>query len=1090
MANRVERKDLFGDKLIPAEEIKQGIKLLDLFDASLVSIAKNSTKVKEGFDFKSISGLKKANDEFDKIEVAFKETNKLAKEKIRLNERLKQSTSEQAKSNAVLSERLREQKKANKELAREQLGLISEYQKLSKRLISLRNEYKNLAAQNKENTKEGRALLKQVKALDSRLKGIDKTVGQSQRNVGNYSGALKGLRSEFRSLGLRVVGAATLIRGFGRALKSGFSIIKNFDKANAELAGVLDKNRGQIQALTDDAKRLGSTTAVTATDVTKLQIAYSRLGFTQAQILNLTEPTISGSIALNASLEDTATLVGAMVNSFDDFSAQDAPKILDSLSASTQKTALDFEKLQAALPIVSGAANTAGISFNRLLALLGKLSDSGIDASSSATALRNIFIESAKQGKSYDEILEEIVNSQDKLTAANDEFGKRAAVSATVLSKNLSATKDLEEALDNAGGTAERVAETQLDTLDGKLKLLDSAWEGFVLSLENGEGVFAQILGGAIEFATEFLNLLSGGRKTVQDVISDQIEFNAQFNRSIDILKNSNIPFAQRKEIMNDINKEYGEYLPSLLDEKTTLEDLTAIQKQFNLESKERLRLAVRQTAINNLQEDQQNRIKTITALQTGNLSKLSLSQRVLFNTITEGQKQEILKRLQDGYIESEEALAKLLETSGEAPNLIDAATASFKNLGEAAKQSGEETEGANKKTLRGLEKLRNQLSELKKDRDQAVSSEKDLNSARVKTLSNEIFLTSQKIKLLEEELNIRDEIAALELEEVEILSPELIDTERAEEQGSTLISALLRVSDEQEKAHQKERERIKKEQEEWLKNLAEREDAFKELARGILSQLETIQEASIDLKIGEIDEESERRQQRLATFQEQAAKGQLDAKESLAEEEKKISDLEDKRATQEKRKLIFEASIAALTSLVERLKLGQPQPVAAAGASSDVLQVITAVSALPLPGTPAFYEGTENTGPQGRGIDGKGGFNAILHPYERVVPAKDNSLIPDSMDNETLARVANLYNKGLLLPMNAFPGLRAASGGQAIIPDSSMQQLATLITGNFDSKTPVSPKTFRKVMFGTTDAMVEALRKNTEAIKAKKTNW
>ena len=47
------------------------------------------------------------------------------------------------------------------------------------------------------------------------------------------------------------------------------------------------------------------------------------------------------------------------------------------------------------MPIVGGAAEAAGIGFGELLSLMGKLSDAGIDASMSANALKNIFIESA-----------------------------------------------------------------------------------------------------------------------------------------------------------------------------------------------------------------------------------------------------------------------------------------------------------------------------------------------------------------------------------------------------------------------------------------------------------------------------------------------------------------------------------------------------------------------------------------------------------------------------------------------------------------------------------------------------------------------
>lgn len=63
----------------------------------------------------------------------------------------------------------------------------------------------------------------------------------------------------------------------------------------------------------------------------------------------------------------------------------------------------------------------------------------------------------------------------------------------------------------------------------------------------------------------------------------------------------------------------------------------------------------------------------------------------------------------------------------------------------------------------------------------------------------------------------------------------------------------------------------------------------------------------------------------------------------------------------------------------------------------------------------PAFYDGTENTGANGQGIDGKGGFHAVLHPNERVIPKSLNDQI-GSMSNEQLTKLAQEYQNGRLI--------------------------------------------------------------------------
>ena len=343
----------------------------------------------------------------------------------------------------------------------------------------------------------------------------ERGLARAERGFRRLLSPLAKARSLLGGFGL-LLGGAAIVAGIGGVI----GVFMDFEQANASLSSVMaTATRPQLIELQIDAKRLGATTAKTASEVVGLQEAFARLGFEAPRIINMTEAVISGSIAMKGELSDTANLVGALVKTFDNFSSIDTPEIIDQLTVATQRSALNFEKLQTGLPIVAGAANAAGISFTRLLALLGKLSDAGIDTSSSATALRNIFIESAKQGLSYSQILDKIEKSQDKLTAANDEFGKRAAVPATILSKNIRATEKLDKILRSAAkgqalsGASSIAAAKQLDTLGGSLIILNSAWEGFILSMEDGTGQFSQTLKLTAQIATEVLSLASGTAK-------------------------------------------------------------------------------------------------------------------------------------------------------------------------------------------------------------------------------------------------------------------------------------------------------------------------------------------------------------------------------------------------------------------------------------------------------------------------------------------------------------------------------------------------------------------------------------------------
>ncbi|MCH9621004.1 MAG: hypothetical protein S4CHLAM20_04180 [Chlamydiia bacterium] len=344
--------------------------------------------------------------------------------------------------------------------------------------------------------------------------------------------------------------AGLLFTGVMSGISSSVQVISDFEQANADLAAVTGKTVAQNRLLAEDAKRLGSITSKTATEVVGLQESLARLGFQEGDIINMTEGILNGAVAMNAELDRTADLAGAVVKTFDDISSADTAVTMDQMTLATQRSALNFEKLETALPIVGGAANAAGISFEKTVALLGKLSDAGIDASSSSTALRNIFLDSAKKGLSYEQILDNIVANQDKLTTANDEFGKRGAVSAVILAKNIKGTAKLTQELEKlnnaetAGSVARDAANKRLDTLQGTVTLLGSAYEGFILSLDEGNGIFGNTAKNVIRVITEMFNLASGVESTGEKLTEQQERIRSFASTALFLVKTLGILFA------------------------------------------------------------------------------------------------------------------------------------------------------------------------------------------------------------------------------------------------------------------------------------------------------------------------------------------------------------------------------------------------------------------------------------------------------------------------------------------------------------------------------------------------------------------
>jgi hypothetical protein len=145
------------------------------------------------------------------------------------------------------------------------------------------------------------------------------------------------------------------------------------------------------------------------------------------------------------------------------------------------------------------------------VAAIGALSDSGIQASSAGTGLRNVLATLAKDAKklgieTFDasgklKPLADIIGLIEERglsgTEALEIFGLQGGpIIQTLLARGSSALREYSEALDDAGGTADRLAKAQTAGLAGALKTLNSAFEELQLRIaESGlAGAFEKLI--------------------------------------------------------------------------------------------------------------------------------------------------------------------------------------------------------------------------------------------------------------------------------------------------------------------------------------------------------------------------------------------------------------------------------------------------------------------------------------------------------------------------------------------------------------------------------------------------------------------
>lgn len=350
--------------------------------------------------------------------------------------------------------------------------------------------------------------------------------------------ASKGVAASVESMASRYLTLAAAAGVAAKVLGDVVAVSKEFERKNSELASVLGTTKDNVQDLAKEAEQLGRITEFTATEVTELQVNLARLGFDKQQIVNMEEPILKFASAVGTDLGRASAFAGAALRGFG-LESKDTTRLLDVMAASTSKSALDFSKLETSISIVAPIAHSFGLSVEDTVTFLGALSNAGFDASSAATALRNILLNLANSNgklakglghtaKTFPEIVAALHECTEKGIDLNDALQMTDLRSVSAFSALMSGAKSVDElriALGNADGTLNDMYDTMTNNLEGSIRNLNSAWEGLMLSFKDGTGPMKDV----VDWITKMINKLTDfkvaaeiGGKTAKDKEKDK----------------------------------------------------------------------------------------------------------------------------------------------------------------------------------------------------------------------------------------------------------------------------------------------------------------------------------------------------------------------------------------------------------------------------------------------------------------------------------------------------------------------------------------------------------------------------------------
>jgi len=517
---KIFNKNVFTD---PEKEVEELNKALDITEQRLKDVATASVEAFKGIKVESAKDLKKFNTAINQSKKAVGDLNVFQKERLKLLDKLSVANATRTKENTKLKIQIQEQNKANKQLAREELGLVNAHDKLTKATNKAQKEFKNLAVEFGLNSKQAERARQRFQKLDDRLRKVNETARDGRRDVGRYGTAWQKVGG-ILSKGLGVLGITAGIFALTRVVGNAIDRIRGFDKVMRNIAGITGIAREELASVENEIKKVARESIKTSNEVGQLAETLFTLGKTKNEVEILLKPVNDLSIALEATSDEAGELLIQTLNAFGK-SSDSAQEFADIIAKIRTSTALDFTRIKDALGFLAPTAKAAGVSFEETGAILGVLVDNGIKAARAGRLTSTSFLKLAADGKTLNDALDEINKAQDEgvektdlLRLAGNLFGKESAALGLILADNRDRVAELTEEFKNSQGTLDQLTGEQLKSLDARLKILDSAWESFILTLEDGQGGFASILKTIIDVTAELLGFLSGTQKATEEL--------------------------------------------------------------------------------------------------------------------------------------------------------------------------------------------------------------------------------------------------------------------------------------------------------------------------------------------------------------------------------------------------------------------------------------------------------------------------------------------------------------------------------------------------------------------------------------------
>lgn len=449
----------------------------------------------------------------------------------------------------------KELQKALKETEKTTGNESEEYKNLQNQLQATRNEKSKLKNQIKENERATSAANTKIQEQQQRLSELTDTlqaagvntnqltqandkleksynrVKKAQEDLARVNTAIEQNKAAISATKTELVKTTGVITAAGTAFYKGFiTPAAGLQEQMSTVKAISGASIEEMTTLNNVAKEMGATTKFTAIEAGKALEYMAMAGWKTDEMVSGLPGIMNLAAASGEDLGSVSDIVTDALTAFG-LSAGDAGHFADVLAQASSNANTDVAMMGATFQKVAPVAGALGYSVEDMSLGIGLMANASIKAEVAGTSLKTALSNMAKPTKqmqaymdkynisltksdgtmkTFEEVIENLrgslggLSESEQVAAASAIFGKESF--AGMLAIVNASEKDFEKvsnAVNNATGAAERMANVKLDNLNGDITLAKSAWDGVATSI--GE-LFLPNMRSAVQGITEFLN--------------------------------------------------------------------------------------------------------------------------------------------------------------------------------------------------------------------------------------------------------------------------------------------------------------------------------------------------------------------------------------------------------------------------------------------------------------------------------------------------------------------------------------------------------------------------------------------------------